>query len=75
MPGTATSSLPASDYLITNASGALQLVRLKPLPAPAFRHLAPAEGEPCTTVLMNQGDVLAVYDPCGGPHVLIKGGS
>ncbi len=75
VPGTAPSSPPASDYLITNASGTLRLVRLKPLPAQAFRHLAPAEGEPCTTVLMNQGDVLAVYDPCGGPHVLIKGGT
>jgi len=75
VPGTAPSSPPASNYLITNASGTLRLVRLKPLPAPAFRHIAPAEGDPCATVLMNQGDVLAVYDPCGGPHVLIKGGS
>lgn len=75
VPGTAPASPPGSDYLITNVSGAVQLVRLRPVPAPAFRPFAPAERGPCTTVLMNQGDVLAVYDPCGGPHVLIKGGT
>ncbi len=74
-PGKTPSSVPASDVLITNAGGALQMVRLRPAPAPAFRPLVPAERDPCTTVLMNQGDVLAVYDPCGGPHVLIKGGT